>query len=95
MGSTGSVLLPLAIALPIRSRSDQEADLVLMNGAVYTVEEAQPWARGLAVKGNSILAVFDEDSGPRPSSDRTLGSSHPTKDGRPGDRSDRPKTLHR
>jgi len=37
------------------------ADLVMFNGAIHTVSEAMPSARGLAVTGNTITAVFQTD----------------------------------
>jgi predicted amidohydrolase YtcJ len=33
------------------------ADLILVNGQVYTLDEQQPWAEAVAVKGERILAV--------------------------------------
>ncbi len=38
-----------------------EADLVLVNGDVYTLDPRLPEARGLAVAGNTITAVFKKD----------------------------------
>ncbi len=38
-----------------------EADLVLVNGDVYTLDPGVPEARGLAVSGNTITAVFKAD----------------------------------
>ena len=35
-----------------------EADIVLKNGAVYTMEESQPWAKATVIAGNTIIAVF-------------------------------------
>jgi predicted amidohydrolase YtcJ len=37
------------------------ADFVLTNGKVYTVDEAQPWAEAVAVSGNEIVYVGDND----------------------------------
>ena len=37
------------------------ADLVFVNGAVYTVDPARPWARAVAVRGGRIVAVGDDD----------------------------------
>ncbi len=37
------------------------ADLVLANGAVYTVDAARRWARGVAVKDGRIVAVGTDD----------------------------------
>ena len=33
------------------------ADTVFLNGKFYTVNEAQPWAEAVAVKGRKLLAV--------------------------------------
>lgn len=38
------------------------ADVVFIGGDVYTVEDAQPWAKGVAVKGNKIVAIFENDA---------------------------------
>ncbi len=35
----------------------QKADLVLLNGTVYSVDSAQPWAQAVAVKEGRILAL--------------------------------------
>jgi hypothetical protein len=37
------------------------ADLVFVNGAVYTVDAARTWARAVAVKGGRIVAVGSDD----------------------------------
>ena len=39
----------------------QEADLVLLNGVVTTMDEGLPEARGLVVRGDTILAVLKND----------------------------------
>jgi predicted amidohydrolase YtcJ len=39
----------------------EEAEIVFMNGVVTTMDEALPEARGLAVRGDTILAVFKKD----------------------------------
>jgi predicted amidohydrolase YtcJ len=38
------------------------ADLVLMNGKIYTVDTQHPWAHAIAVRGESILAIADSDA---------------------------------
>lgn len=40
--------------------TESEADIVFRNGPVYTVSEAKPWARAVAVKGKRIVYVGDE-----------------------------------
>lgn len=35
------------------------ADLILTNGKVYTMEENQPWATAIAIRGNKITAVLE------------------------------------
>lgn len=37
-----------------------KADFVFHNGPIYTLAEANPWAKGLAVKGKTITYVGDE-----------------------------------
>jgi predicted amidohydrolase YtcJ len=44
------------------SGSGGSADLILMNGAVYTMEEDHPWASAIVVTGNEITAVLDDDA---------------------------------
>jgi len=39
---------------------DGEADIVFRNGPVYTVDDARPWARAVAVRGKRIAYVGDE-----------------------------------
>lgn len=43
-------------------RSAEPADLVLLNGHIYTVNPVAPRAGYLAVKGNTIIAVGDKES---------------------------------
>ena len=40
--------------------SRQPADLILLNGEIYTMEEEQPWASAVVVTGNTITAVLQE-----------------------------------
>ncbi len=42
--------------------SDNPADLILLNGEVYTMEEDHPWASAVVVTGNRITAVLDDDA---------------------------------
>jgi predicted amidohydrolase YtcJ len=50
----GSLLALLAGAPASRA---QTADLLLVNGKVYTVDPARPWAEAVAIAGDRILAV--------------------------------------
>lgn len=40
--------------------SETAADYVFAGGAVYTVDDAQPWAEAVAVRGDEIVHVGDE-----------------------------------
>lgn len=51
-------LLPLAAAA---SEPAAVADLILHNARIYTLNEEQPWAASLAIAGDRILAVGDDD----------------------------------
>ena len=37
-----------------------EADLILMNGRIYTVDESLPWAEAVAIHGHRIMAVGND-----------------------------------
>jgi predicted amidohydrolase YtcJ len=41
------------------AKASEAADFVFTNGKVYTVNESQPWAEAVAVKGNKIVYVGD------------------------------------
>lgn len=52
------------------STSGRQADLILTNGRIYTVDADRPWAEAIAIAGGRILAVGSRDeiaalSGPR------------------------------
>jgi len=54
------IVFPLLFLSGCR-RSVPPADLILLNGAIYTVNPASPHARYIAVKGNTIIAVGEKD----------------------------------
>jgi len=37
--------------------AEEAADLLLLNGSVYTVNSAQPWAESVAIRAGIIIAV--------------------------------------
>jgi len=47
------------------------ADIVIRGGDIYTVEDDRPWARAIAISGNTIVAVLDSDA----DADRYIGAS--------------------
>ena len=61
MKKTAFLYLLFALFL-ISCAPKQQADLILTNAEVYTMEEVQPWARAIAIKGNKILAVLDNEN---------------------------------
>ncbi|OZG74754.1 amidohydrolase [Hahella sp. CCB-MM4] len=44
------------------SETVQAADLLLTNGAIYTVDSSNSWAEAVAIKGNKVVFVGDNDS---------------------------------
>lgn len=44
-----------------QSPAVQPADLILLNGEVYTMEESQPWASAIVITGDKITAVIEND----------------------------------
>ena len=53
------ILLLLVIFCSACTKS--EADLVLKNGQIFTLEKNLPWASAIVIKGNKIVAVLDEN----------------------------------
>ena len=51
------VAVALGVTIACASAGTEIADTVLVNGAVYTVDDAQPGAEAVAIKGDRILAV--------------------------------------
>ena len=44
-----------------KTETQQPADTVLTNGRVYTVNEKQPWAEAVAMRGDEIVYVGDAE----------------------------------
>lgn len=53
------------------SEKNMNADLILINGNIYTVDESNPTAEAIAIKGDSILYVGTNDGASRLSDDST------------------------
>ena len=66
MLSIAAWVLTLVSALAIGSLRREPAggqpDLVLHNGAVYTVDSARPWAAAIAIEGGQITAVGSDEN---------------------------------
>jgi predicted amidohydrolase YtcJ len=61
-----SLLLWTPLPLPAQTAGTgpgaaQEADLVLLDGRVFTADAARPWAEAVAVRGDRIMAVGSSD----------------------------------
>ncbi|HEY7573872.1 MAG TPA: amidohydrolase family protein, partial [Thermoanaerobaculia bacterium] len=54
---SGNALLAAAAALAGPARAEQPADLILRNGAVYTLDASRSWAEAVAVRGGRIVYV--------------------------------------
>ncbi|MBN1272912.1 MAG: amidohydrolase [Candidatus Aminicenantes bacterium] len=54
-------LVFLMLALSFCTGKKPAADLVFKGGDVYTVDTDRPWARGLVVKGNKIVALLADE----------------------------------
>ena len=53
--------IPLLIALFAACGPENPADLILLNGQVYTLDERRPTAEAVAIRGEHILAVGASD----------------------------------
>lgn len=60
MSKSLTILILCAIAMPVTACAQQIADLVLANGAVYTVDPQRSWASAVAVKDGRIIYVGDD-----------------------------------
>ena len=56
------IILLFLISITAFSCGRQEADIILRNGDIYTVEEDHPWARVVVITGNKITAVLDDET---------------------------------
>ncbi|UCH96477.1 MAG: amidohydrolase [Candidatus Aminicenantes bacterium] len=56
-----TALLVLFFALFINLNSQCEADLILVNGHIFTVEKTQPWAQACAIKNGRFTALGDNN----------------------------------
>jgi predicted amidohydrolase YtcJ len=43
--------------------AEPAADFVFRNGAIYTMEAGQVWAKAVAVRANTIVGVYDDEAG--------------------------------
>ncbi len=55
-----ALLLPAIISAAPLFASGADADLIFVNGAVYTVDAARSWASAVAVRGERIVYVGDD-----------------------------------
>jgi predicted amidohydrolase YtcJ len=57
MKITSLALVAFATATVIAQQRPPGADLVLVNGRIYTLDGARPWAEAVAIRGDRIIAV--------------------------------------
>lgn len=59
----GAILIPLVLTVTLLgcARPSTKADLALINGVVYTADSTFPLVEGVAISGDTILAVGDAD----------------------------------
>ena len=55
------LVLAFSLTLIYCQPQQKPADLVLKNGEIYTMESEQPWAKAVAITGNEITAVLDDN----------------------------------
>lgn len=58
---TPLALLAVAALLPGCGPAPQPADLILSAGRVYTLDESEPWAEAVAIRGGRIAAVGSDE----------------------------------
>ena len=61
MRSTALAVLGLSLSWAVpAAAAAPPADLLLTNGAIYTVDPAHPWAQAVAIRGGKIVYVGDD-----------------------------------
>ena len=55
-----AIITILAAMLPALLSAAQIAERVGINGRIYTMNQAQPWAEAIAIKGDTIIYVGDD-----------------------------------
>ncbi|HEX6895490.1 MAG TPA: hypothetical protein VF146_09465, partial [Bryobacteraceae bacterium] len=53
-------LAAIALAASLTAQATPPADTVLLHAHIYTVNDRQPWADALAIRGGNIVAVGTE-----------------------------------
>ncbi len=61
MGKIRVLLALLTLIFATAAQAQDAADTVLTNGKIYTVNDEQPWAEAVAVKGDEIVYVGDKE----------------------------------
>ena len=61
MGKVRVLLTLLTLIFATAAQAQDAADTVLTNGKIYTVNDDQPWAEAVAVKGDEIVYVGDKE----------------------------------
>jgi predicted amidohydrolase YtcJ len=49
-----------------QSPAEPPADLVLVNGKIYTMDAKHPWTAAVAIRGETVVAISDSESGLKP-----------------------------
>jgi hypothetical protein len=50
-------MLVASVGLATAQQVGGPADVILVNGRVYTVDAARPWAEAVAIRGSRIVAI--------------------------------------
>ncbi len=56
-----SFVIVMALSLAATQAPAETADSVFYNGRLYTVDDRQPWAEALAVKGTRLIYVGNDE----------------------------------
>ena len=57
-----AILLTIALTLVLTAvgvRAQERAEMAIINGKIWTVDEKNPWAEAIAVTGGRIIAIGD------------------------------------
>ena len=55
--STATLTVWLALAIACANHEPASVDVLIRNARVYTVDDSQPWAEAVAIRGDRIVWV--------------------------------------
>ena len=69
--STATLVVWIALGVACANHDSSRVDVLIRNARVYTVDESQPWAEAVAIRGDRIVWVGSDADADQQRGDRT------------------------